>query len=136
MTQEEKAKAYDKALKRARLYYCDEVTQVVRDTVSYIFPELKENEDERISREITEFILTHRIDTPNDIEDTDSWLAWLEKQNKKLPAGFYYVNSKGEKFYSNKFKYGNVTLSIEKQGEIDNVPPQNLGNCVVTNSNK
>lgn len=46
-------------------------------------PELRESEDERISREITEFILTHRIDEPNDIEDTNSWLAWLEKQGEQ-----------------------------------------------------
>ena len=50
-----------------------------------LFPELAESEDERISREITEFILTHRIDEPNDIEDTNTWLAWLEKQGEQKP---------------------------------------------------
>ena len=54
-----------------------------RETIEYILPELKESEDEKISREITEFILTHRIDEPNNIEDTNSWLAWLEKQAPK-----------------------------------------------------
>ena len=74
-------KAYKEALERAR----EELGSGCfdRGTVEYIFPELKESDDERISREITEFILTHRIDEPNDIEDTNSWLAWLEKQGEQ-----------------------------------------------------
>ena len=43
--------------------------------------------------------------------------AWLEKQSEKLPAGFYYVNSDGKKFYSDTFKYKDVTLHVEKQDE-------------------
>jgi hypothetical protein len=82
MTIEEKAKAYDEALERvnSKWHYKNQPCFV---DVAEIFPELKESEDERISREITEFILTHRIDEPNDIEDTNSWLAWLEKQAPK-----------------------------------------------------
>ena len=38
-------KKYKEALERARLYYCDGVKQLVRDIVSYIFPELKKSED-------------------------------------------------------------------------------------------
>ena len=74
-------KAYKEALERAR----EELGSGCfdRGTVEYIFPELKESDDERISREITEFILTHRIDEPNDIEDTNSWLAWLERQGEQ-----------------------------------------------------
>lgn len=41
----------------------------------------------------------------------------LEKQDEKLPVGFYYVNSEGKKFYSDTFKYGNMTLHVEKQGK-------------------
>lgn len=42
----------------------------------------------------------------------------LEKQGEKLPAGFYYVNSEGKKFYSDTFKYGNVILHVEKQSNL------------------
>ena len=43
---EEKAKAYDEALERAKdvyMYYCDDREQLRK--IEYIFPELKENED-------------------------------------------------------------------------------------------
>ena len=46
LTIEEKAKAYDEALERARdvyTYYCDDREQLRK--IEYIFPELKENED-------------------------------------------------------------------------------------------
>ena len=70
-------KAYKDALERAKKLY---EQGTITESLSNVFPELKESEDEKISREITEFILTHRIDEPNDIEDTNSWLVWLEKQ--------------------------------------------------------
>ena len=75
-------KAYKDALETARKINSGEGVAAPPDWTicEVIFPELKESEDERISREITEFILTHRIDEPNDIEDTNSWLAWLEKK--------------------------------------------------------
>lgn len=79
-------KKYKEALERAKDYHnqlIDEDNSEWAGEIENIFPELKESEDDRISREITEFILTHRIDEPNDIEDTNSWLAWLEKQGKK-----------------------------------------------------
>ena len=77
-------KAYKDALERARRCL-DEKRDTCFVRPDVIFPELHESEDEKISREITEFILTHRIDEPNDIEDTNSWLAWLEKQSNKEP---------------------------------------------------
>lgn len=72
-------KKYKEALERASRFELPEYKNVMAS----VFPELKESDDERISREITEFILTHRIDEPNDIEDTNSWIAWLEKQGEK-----------------------------------------------------
>ena len=47
MTQEEKAKAYDKALERAKKLY---EQGTITENLSYIFPELKESEDERIRK--------------------------------------------------------------------------------------
>lgn len=54
-----------------------------KEAIETLIPELVESEDEKISREITEFILTHRLDEPNDIEDTNSWLVWLGKQGEQ-----------------------------------------------------
>lgn len=51
MTQEEKAKAYDKALERANVAYKDE-DRHLKAVLERIFPELKESEDERIRKRI------------------------------------------------------------------------------------
>ena len=75
-----KNKHKEEIIRATQLWECGDIT---RENLEYIFPELRESEDEKISREITEFILTHRIDEPNDIEDTNSWLAWLEKQGEQ-----------------------------------------------------
>lgn len=58
----------------------------------------------------------------------------LEEQGEKLPVGFYYVNSEGKKFYSDTFKYGNVTLHIEKQGEKDILPRYSIGDVLCDKS--
>ena len=52
-------------------------------------PELKESEDEKISREITEFLVDFNngeYERPNE-NTIDSWLSWLEKQGEQKPAG-------------------------------------------------
>ena len=81
MTTEEKARAYDEALKRA-----DSLTEKYggRDFAEYIFPELKESDDERIRKALYEFI----SDTLGDEFDGYDFnkreaLAYLEKQKAK-----------------------------------------------------
>jgi len=55
MTQEQKAKAYDKALERAKQVrkYSSDLAEIKR--MEEIFPELRESEDERIRKEILEY---------------------------------------------------------------------------------
>lgn len=83
---EEKAKAYDKALDRAKEWlnikepFSDTCTCVVES----IFPELKESEDERIRKELIEHIKANKeVDyvlfkkfSPDEV------IAWLEKQTQ------------------------------------------------------
>ena len=86
MTQEEKAKRYDDALERAKLSRLqllnigEEATEI-----EYIFPELKESEDERIRKELLESFKYQQRESRTDKE----WLngiklsevvTWLEKQ--------------------------------------------------------
>jgi len=80
MTQEEKAKAYDEALEKARSiieYYVEhkrnDVLPYIKEDLEGIFPELKESEDERIRKEIIDFVKS-RGGFKGD------WIAWLEKQ--------------------------------------------------------
>lgn len=85
---EEKAKAYDGALKKAKECHNDGLSlhQPVKDVIEYIFPELKENEDERIRKELIHGIKDawnqggFSVYTNVKRENIDEWIAWLEKQ--------------------------------------------------------
>ena len=84
MTIEEKAKAYDEALERARKLYNDAITlQLEQDIKDYeqIFPELKESESERIRKGLINYFNHHKngINIFYGIKGDDI-LAWLEKQ--------------------------------------------------------
>ena len=51
MTEKEKAKAYDEALKKASAAHKDE-DRHLKATLERIFPELKEDDDERIKKRV------------------------------------------------------------------------------------
>ena len=75
----EKAIAYDKALERARKLQENSNDMILKKWLLDIFPELKDNKDEKIRKEIIEYIKTgtYRKD----------WVDWLEKQPK--PKDYY-----------------------------------------------
>ena len=82
MTQEEKAKAYDEAIQKLRgmmpnwerLSYNGKT--FLQDLI-HIFPELKESEDEKIRKEILDYI--------DKATGCKRWIAWLEKQGEQEP---------------------------------------------------
>ena len=84
-----KEKAYDEALERAKKLKetCDSTAVV--GWCEYIFPEIRESEDERIRKTIIRFF---KDSYPNEIEMYDGSvtvgkaLAWLEKQGEHNPA--------------------------------------------------
>ena len=94
MTQEEKVKAYDEALERARKQRADyqkeldktdknsQLAGLLRAGISAIelaFPELTESEDERIRKSLLAYIKgeSKRL-------DTQKWISYLEKQKESL----------------------------------------------------
>jgi hypothetical protein len=92
MTIQEKAKAYDEALERAKklkenpeqVFY--EFSPKEGDTIcDYIFPELKESEDEKIRKELLDYCKNKAEKYPNDpkYQNISAWIAWLEKQGKQ-----------------------------------------------------
>lgn len=92
---EEKAKAYDEAIEKLRSLYdnYDTVSTLidVKEELGHIFPELKENEDERTKNEIIAFVeqSIHRGGgTPIPEEQEAKWIAWLEKQGEQKPVDF------------------------------------------------
>lgn len=85
MTDKEKAKAYDEALKRARAINNGKDVDVESGTTicEYIFPELKESEDDKIRKEIIS-ILRNTYWTSNR-NRFNELVAWLEKQGEQKP---------------------------------------------------
>ena len=79
MTQEEKAKAYDEALKVLHKYDGANImfSQSLKEEM---FPELYDNEDEKIRDEIIIY-----IGAKNDISlnTHNRWLSWLEKKGEQ-----------------------------------------------------
>jgi hypothetical protein len=85
---EGKAKAYDEALERAKIFkkHLLEINDIgYANEMDYIFPELKENEDEKIRKEIIAFLHSKNgYMTPNEDWDFHNrWIAWLEKQGEQ-----------------------------------------------------
>jgi hypothetical protein len=89
---EEKAKAYDEALKRASNLYKDAVemeNNMTTKTCEIIFPELSESEDERIRKDIIFYIkaiANNENISPDSKKECKTWIAWLEKQGREKPA--------------------------------------------------
>ena len=70
-------KAYKEALERAKglIDFCSDSEL---KTLENVFPELAESEDEKIRKEL----LNYLYDVHDDDEDRARWLAWLEKQGE------------------------------------------------------
>ena len=83
---ERKVKAYGEALERARAINNGKDVDVESGTTicEYIFPELKESEDEKIRKEIIS-ILRNTYWTSNR-NRFNELVAWLEKQDKQKPC--------------------------------------------------
>ena len=82
---EEKAKRYDEAIEIAKNVhrFSSDLSEFKR--MEQIFPELKESEDERIRKEIINYIKHIEAQTIPE-KQYDSWIAWLEKQCEQKPA--------------------------------------------------
>ena len=79
-------KKYNEALKRAIIAYKDE-DRHLKATLEGIFPELKKNEDEKIIKELTDFIKKKMKNScsstlKNVLDFLNSWVSWTEKQGE------------------------------------------------------
>jgi hypothetical protein len=84
---EEKAQRYDDAIERAKgVIKQNPLMEYLKKGIEYIFPELKESEDERIRKELIDFLEHYRLNNVLDSKTifllTDS-VAWLEKQGEQ-----------------------------------------------------
>ena len=88
MTQEEKAKAYDEALERAKGIhsFSSDIAEIKR--MEQIFPELAESEDERIANAIKKHLDMEKSErnlTGYFGVSYQEAVAWLEKQGEQKP---------------------------------------------------
>ena len=84
MTDKEKAKAYDEALKKASAAHKDE-DRHLKATLERIFPELKESDDEKMRNFIiNELACLRATDEKGSdrYEELTNAISWLEKQGK------------------------------------------------------
>lgn len=84
---EEKAKAYDGAIKVARSKIKNDKNHVLyEEDIIDIFPVLKE---ERIRKKLIAFLKenleTGSADETWNVSDIERWIAWLEKQGEQKP---------------------------------------------------
>jgi hypothetical protein len=88
-------KLYKEALSRARQFSEHPLQEDSDSIVEYIFPELKESEDEKIKRELCKAIWTY---IPN--EEAHEYITWLEKQGEKKSAWSEEDKRKIDRIYS------------------------------------
>ena len=120
MAQEEKARAYDEAIKRAKAIL--KVTDNIQESLFYvstIFPELKESEDEKIRNWLIGYFHQYKEDGMEKYANglkVESIIAWLEKQGEQKPA----------LLFNNESRYHLWTIQDAKDGDVLNSPTHNL----------
>ena len=128
LSMEEKAERYDKALERMKSWVRGEHPECFTEAqkaAEFIFPELKESEDENVRKEIIshlQFLAKYCIES---MPNVDKWIAWLEKQGKKKPFDYTHTNVFTEKaaiWFNNNFivhdEYGVISDSFDTKEEM------------------
>ena len=89
MTQEEKAKAYDKALEIAKAWRKLDNNDLSNHDLETLFPEIRESGDERIRKALLDYFGECKKLDINPVHDaqTNTILAWLEKQGEPQDKG-------------------------------------------------
>ena len=84
LTTEEKAKAYDKAIRKAEaLYKASEPMSACNVIIETIFPELRESEGEyveKIKKDIILYLNNRQITSIPESNATEKWIDWIKKQ--------------------------------------------------------
>lgn len=66
----------EEVVRATQLWECGDIT---REQLEYIFPELQESEDEKVRKQLLDFVHRNALAS---YSDRDKWVAWLEKQRK------------------------------------------------------
>ena len=125
---EEKARAYDEALKQVKECTSDE-NGFITIYPQEIFPTLKESEDEKIRKELITHCRNIRCVTEEGAEKIANWVAWLENQveeksdNKTKPkfkVGDWIIdNEDGKLFKVSKVRENTYRIVSQEMEEFD-----------------
>ena len=144
MTQEEKARAYDEALKTAKRIISKNCSKVEKLCLKCIFPELAESEDEKMINELQGFLDSFGA----DYFGTGEWQKfhdWLEKQKEQKPVDLvaelklHLANTPKEqleKEWKELEPYGNIGPTVheflygEQPAEWSEEDEKNLNLCI------
>ena len=118
MTQEEKAKAYDEALERAKKYNIDDAHAYQGTIVKLIFPELAKSEDEKIRKEMIRYFTEMKKGGSASLP-YDDCIAYLERQKEQKLTDTEWAELQSE------FKNINEAFEDGKKEVIDN--PEKYG---------
>ena len=126
-TLEEKAQAYDKAIERAKIKLdcCDSSSTVTKNTVYWIFPELRESEDKKIREELIHLVKKSHEQGGYALHkwEADRMIDWLEKLDEqslvdkselKFNVGEWVVNKFGDIWHIDSFDKKNYQVSDGK----------------------
>lgn len=122
MTENEKAKAYDEALKKASAAHKDE-DRHLKATLERIFPELKEDDDERIKKNCIHFLELQKQYHAATFE-IEECIDWLEKQGEQKPT--IEMKSAEESLGISSEEYNKIIdkLIYDEQKHTDKVEPK------------
>lgn len=140
-------KKYKEALERTRKLkenpqsVFNEYSPKEGDTIcDYIFPELKESEDEKIRKELITHCRNTRCVTEEGAERIAKWIDWFEKQDPKKHEEEIEKAYKTADEVQYKRGYEDAVKEMEKQGEQkpdDKVEPKfKVGDWVVVSTTK
>ena len=122
MTENEKIKAYDKALKKASAAYKDK-DRHLKATLERIFPELKEDDNERIRKNCIHFLELQKQYHAATFE-IEECIDWLEKQGEQKPT--IEMKSAEESLGISSEEYNKIIdkLIYDEQKHTDKVEPK------------
>ena len=144
LTIEQKARAYDETLERAKECLKDgTITTIARDYIWEIFPELAESEDERIRKKVIEVLklnikgaesqmqASRGVDRCFEIYACNKVIAWLEKQDEKKPNEWHCEDEQCIGCINDK---GCVTCVDGNMKETNGKPKFKVGDWVVNST--
>ena len=130
MTENEKIKAYDEALKKASAAHKDE-DRHLKATLERIFLELKEEDDERIKKNCIHFLELQKQHHATTFK-IEECIDWLEKQGEQKPT--IEMKSAEESLDISSEEYNKIVdkLIYDEQKHTDKVEPKfKVGDWVV-----